>query len=223
MSLGGFERDDVGDFPTPVEEVPGLGIWAKREDRSHTLYGGNKVRKLAYLLPEARRRGGDLLTLGATGSHHLLACSLHGKRFGVRTHALVLPQPSTPHVEKNWSKLQLEAASITMVSKEFLLPLAAIDAAEKVHRSHGHRPYFVWAGGSTPLGSLGWGEGGLELGINLFDIYDHQFHQFAPMKELLGPVREDVVVSLVSIVAAVALLFLPETHQRELEAISEEE
>ncbi|HJN76323.1 MAG TPA: pyridoxal-phosphate dependent enzyme [Myxococcota bacterium] len=164
MSLGSFERDDVGDFPTPVEEVTGLGIWAKREDRSHTLYGGNKVRKLAYLLPEARRRGGDMLTLGATGSHHLLACSLHGKRFGVRTHALVLPQPSTPHVEKNWSRLQLEAASITMVPKEILLPLAAIDAAEKVHRSHGRWPYFVWAGGSTPLGSLGWVEGGLELG-----------------------------------------------------------
>ena len=40
---------------------------------------------------------------------------------------------------------------------------------------------------------------GLERGINLFDIYDHQYHQFAPMKKLLGPVREDVVISLVSI------------------------
>ena len=40
---------------------------------------------------------------------------------------------------------------------------------------------------------------GLELGINLFDIYDHNYHQFAPMGKLLEPVREDVVISLVSI------------------------
>lgn len=39
---------------------------------------------------------------------------------------------------------------------------------------------------------------GLELGINLFDIYDHQYHQFAPMSEVLGPVRHEVVISLVS-------------------------
>lgn len=162
--LGGLERDDVGDFPTPVEELRELGLWAKREDAAHPLYGGNKVRKLGYLLPAVRAAGGDLLTLGATGSNHLLACSLHGKRFGVRTHALVFPQPSTPHVEKNWAVLQREAASITFVPSEALLPFAALDAAAKVKKAHGHLPRFVWAGGSTPLGSMGWVEGGLELG-----------------------------------------------------------
>ena len=40
----------------------------------------------------------------------------------------------------------------------------------------------------------------LELGVNLFDIYDHEVHQYAPMRDILRPVRKDVVVSLVSIV-----------------------
>ena len=40
---------------------------------------------------------------------------------------------------------------------------------------------------------------GLEQGINLFDIYDHSYHQFDLMSEVLGPVRQDVVISLVSV------------------------
>jgi len=139
-------------------------LWVKREDLAHPLYGGNKVRKLSYLLPHVRSKGGELLTLGAIGSHHLLACSLHGQRFGVRTHALVFPQPSTPHVEKNWAVLQREAASITKVPSELLLPFAALDARQTIRDTTGRGPVFVWAGGSTPLGSLGWVEGGLEIG-----------------------------------------------------------
>ena len=40
---------------------------------------------------------------------------------------------------------------------------------------------------------------GLESGINLFDVYDHDFHQFAPMGQILGPVRQEVVISLVAV------------------------
>ena len=40
---------------------------------------------------------------------------------------------------------------------------------------------------------------GLEVGINLFDIYDHGIHQFAPMSKILGPVRQEMVISLVTV------------------------
>ena len=40
---------------------------------------------------------------------------------------------------------------------------------------------------------------GLERGINLFDIYEHQYHQFEPMSKVLGPVRQDVLISLVTV------------------------
>lgn len=155
-------RDDLGQFPTPVQ--PALGLWVKREDQSGARYGGNKVRKLRWILPEVRRRGGDLLTLGATGSHHLLACCLHGNAHGVRTHALVFPQPETTHVRRNFAVLEREATSVWCASREAGLPWQALQASRAVRAERGHWPMFVWAGGSTALGSLGWVEGGLELG-----------------------------------------------------------
>src|SRR4051812_6441451 len=69
----------LGRFPTPVARLPGLvapsvELWIKHDDLSGTVYGGNKVRKLEFLLGEARARGARrLVTLGAIGSHHVLA------------------------------------------------------------------------------------------------------------------------------------------------------
>ncbi|MFW5947438.1 MAG: hypothetical protein ACOCUW_03000, partial [Gemmatimonadota bacterium] len=70
----------LGDWPTPVERVPDVPagfrgeLWVKRDDRSSDAYGGNKVRKLEYLLADAReRRAGRLITTGVVGSHHCLA------------------------------------------------------------------------------------------------------------------------------------------------------
>lgn len=51
---------------------------------------------------------------------------------------------------------------------------------------------------SNPLARANHTRKGLELGINLFDVYDHGLHQFAPMSKSLGPVRQEVVISLVA-------------------------
>ena len=67
----------LGDWPTPVTRVDDVPagfrgqLWVKRDDRSSGHYGGNKVRKLEYLLAEALDRGaGRLVTTGVEGSHH---------------------------------------------------------------------------------------------------------------------------------------------------------
>ncbi len=160
-----LERDELGDWPTRVEWCEPLGLWVKREDEASPVYGGNKVRKLQYLLPRARAdHGGQLLSVGAVGSNHLLACCLHGRRFGVDTHALVIPQPVTPHVLRNAGVLAAHAASIETADNVVIAALwSRFVLARRVREQTGYEPMWVYAGGSNPLGTLGWVEGALEL------------------------------------------------------------
>lgn len=89
-------RAELCDLPTPVERFETLGerlgidaLWVKRDDRTSALYGGNKVRKLEFLLGDARRRGlEDVWTIGSLGSNHVLATSLFARE-------LSRPTPST--------------------------------------------------------------------------------------------------------------------------------
>jgi 1-aminocyclopropane-1-carboxylate deaminase/D-cysteine desulfhydrase-like pyridoxal-dependent ACC family enzyme len=94
----------LGHYPTPVERIDVLGatgteLWVKRDDRTHDVYGGNKVRKLEWLLADARARGARrLVTVGAAGSHHVLATTYFGRREGFEVEAVLVPQPRTDHV-----------------------------------------------------------------------------------------------------------------------------
>lgn len=97
----------IGTYPTPVERAaelsrPGAELWIKRDDLTHARYGGNKVRKLEHLLARAKANGVDrIVTVGAIGSHHVLATAVHAARFGIRVEAVLVPQPRTPHVVEN--------------------------------------------------------------------------------------------------------------------------
>lgn len=95
----------LGSYPTPLRKVelplPADGeLWLKDDGQSALLYGGNKVRKLERLLALAQRQGAKrLLTIGAAGSHHVLATCVFGARLGLRTCAVLTPQPWTAHAE----------------------------------------------------------------------------------------------------------------------------
>lgn len=96
-----------GHYPTPVERLDALStdacaLWVKRDDLTHPLYGGNKVRKLEHLLADARARGKTrLVTIGAVGSHHVLATTVFGTRAGFSVEAMLVPQRWTAHVEES--------------------------------------------------------------------------------------------------------------------------
>ena len=95
----------LGSYPTPLRkvEVPnesGRDLWIKDDGQSALPYGGNKVRKLERLLSLALASGAKrLLTIGAAGSHHVLATCIFGGRVGLVTRAVLTPQPWTPHAE----------------------------------------------------------------------------------------------------------------------------
>ena len=153
----------LGRFPTPVTRLsrlapPAVELWVKRDDQSGAIYGGNKVRKLEFLLGEARARGARrLVTLGAIGSHHVLATAIYGRRAGFAVDAVVFPQPLTEHVREQM--------------------LADVAAGARLHPTRGWLgvPLGVWrqrrggdavwisSGGSSPIGSLGYVSAGLEL------------------------------------------------------------
>jgi len=159
----------LGTFPTPVEPMSGLALpngvaaWVKREDRAHPVYGGNKVRKLEWLLPALQARGGTMVTLGAGGSHHCIASALLGAQVGVKVHAVLVPQPDSEHVRENL-RLSLSLAHRVWPCRGNLdVPIQVLRAFWAARREDGHWPAWVGPGGSSPLGCLGWVEAALEL------------------------------------------------------------
>src|SRR4051794_27425231 len=96
------ERIVLGTYPTPLEQLAPLGLWVKRDDLVSPLYGGNKVRKLERFLGDARAAGKTrILTMGAAGSHQVVATALYGRREGFEVEAVLVPQPGTDHARRN--------------------------------------------------------------------------------------------------------------------------
>ncbi len=169
--LGGrLPRLPLATLPTPVhrlfalERDAGLGaLWIKRDDLTGVPYGGNKVRKLEWLLADARARGRrTVLTTGALGSNHALATTIYARASGFRVLLVLIPQPITAHVRRTLLLDQAYGAVIHAVPS-----IAA--ARRRVVRLlasgmvHGDRPYLVPTGGSSTLGTLGYVNAALEL------------------------------------------------------------
>lgn len=159
--------------PTPLvlaEEVSrsvGCEVWIKRDDQTHPRYGGNKVRKLTPLLAEAQARGvTHVLTVGAAGSHHVLATAVHGGAVGLTVEAALVPQPSSAHVE---AMLRASAAQASALhpSASFPTAMAALALRSLALRATGARPWIIPVGGSNALGSSGYLDAQLELAAQL--------------------------------------------------------
>jgi len=159
-------RVSLGAFPTAIEEVTGLAgdggrLFVKREDLSSAAYGGNKVRKLEYLLAAALPDR-PVVVAGASGSHHLLASAIHGRALRLAVHAVVAPQPRTPHERRNAARLA-DLATVHPVGSRFAVPWGMAQVAASLRRGAGPPPLVVAPGGSSPLGVVGWVAGGLEV------------------------------------------------------------
>jgi D-cysteine desulfhydrase len=162
-------RISIGDWPTPIDEARDFArenafrsFWIKREDHSHPIAGGNKVRGLEFLLAEARRRGAkSILTLSSVGSHHICKTAWHARKFGIGTTAVVVPQPPQPYVAANvCSELEM---GTELIPANFLTAVPKLAAADLRLRSSGLAPYFMAPGGTTPLACVGHANAAFEL------------------------------------------------------------
>jgi 1-aminocyclopropane-1-carboxylate deaminase/D-cysteine desulfhydrase-like pyridoxal-dependent ACC family enzyme len=157
---------ELGSWPTPVTRVDsgsewGGELWMKRDDLSNPHYGGNKVRKLEYLLAGARLAGaGRLITTGVVGSHHCLATAVHGRQLGLPTSLVVFPQPMTPHAREMAALNRAWADEVRHCSTFATQPF--VEAALRWRRRK-EQPYVIPGGGSNALGALGYVGAALEL------------------------------------------------------------
>lgn len=155
-------RLSLGTFPTEVSrlsalEARGTTFWVKHDDACGTIYGGNKVRKLEPILAGARARGKSrLVTLGASGSHHVLATTLYGREHGFSVAAVLVPQPHTTHAETNLRVALAAGLEVVPASSYAKIPVALLT----LHRDD---VAFVPLGGSSDLGTLGYVLAGYEL------------------------------------------------------------
>lgn len=148
-------------LPTPIERLAD-DLWVKRDDLTSPEYGGNKVRKLEFLLGDARRRAATrLITIGAVGSHHALATTIHGRAAGFGVTAVLLPQPVTPHVSAVLRTMLAHGADVRLARTPLLVPWGMLRARLAWR---GEQVRVIPAGGSDARGTLGYVNAALELG-----------------------------------------------------------
>ena len=158
--------------PSPVHPLTNLGrelgigqLWVKRDDRCGLWYGGNKPRKLEFLLGHAlARKARTLITFGALGSNHTLATAICARSLGLRAVLVLVPQPLSDSVRRNLLLAHAQGAKLVYAGGR---PGAVFAAIRQWTRytvgSLGRPPCVVPPGGSSPLGCLGYVNAALEL------------------------------------------------------------
>ena len=167
MHLARFPRRFLAHLPTPLERLDRLSealdgpeIWIKRDDCTGMSTGGNKTRKLEFLMAEAEAKGADMvMTQGATQSNHARQTAAFAARMGMDCHLLLENRTGSenPDYNHNGNVLldHLHGAS-TETRPGGVDMHAEMEAVAEEYRAAGRRVYTIPGGGSNPTGALGY-------------------------------------------------------------------
>ena len=168
MHLARFPRISLGHFPTPLEPLNNLSallggpnIWIKRDDATGLATGGNKTRKLEFLLADALAKNADIvITQGATQSNHVRQTIAGAAKLGLK--AKVLLEKRVIDFGEDYQR----SGNILLddlLGGEIVAHLPggtdmqqAMDDYAAELREQGHNPYVIPGGGSNPIGALGY-------------------------------------------------------------------
>lgn len=155
-----FAKEKLGLFPTPMHYLPnmskelGTNVWIKRDDLCGVALGGNKVRKLEYLLADAKAKGYDLvMTTGQAQSNHAMLTAACAKRLGLDC-ILVLKERGITSRKGNQILNYLMNAEVRFVDTDSYDEI--YDEMDRIAESMGRKVYKIPCGGSNALGSLGY-------------------------------------------------------------------
>ena len=173
-ALAELPRVALAHLPTPLERLPQLGeafglanLWVKRDDCTGLATGGNKARKLEFLIAEARARGCDtVITTGGLQSNHARMTAAAANRYGLHA-VLALSDPAPASLAEWQGNLLIDrilgaevrfSDGLSYTETHDWLAAIATELREK-----GRNPYIIPVGGSTPLGCLGYATAMAEL------------------------------------------------------------
>lgn len=167
VTLARFPRVVLGHLPTPLEpmdrlseELGGPRLWVKRDDCTGLSSGGNKTRKLEYLMADALEKGADtIITQGATQSNHARQTAAAAAKLGLACHILLEDRTGSDDASYvlNGNVLldRLHGASVSKRPGGADMN-AEMEACADQLRAEGKTPYIIPGGGSNPIGALGY-------------------------------------------------------------------
>jgi L-cysteate sulfo-lyase len=174
MHLSRFPRVKLAHLPTPLEPMARLSkhlggphLWIKRDDCTGLSTGGNKTRKLEFLMGDAMRQGADtVITQGATHSNHARQTAAAAARLGFECHILLEDRTgfATREYTQNGNVLldRLHGAHISKRAAGADMN-AEMETVAGELRAKGKKSYIIPGGGSNPTGALGYANCALEL------------------------------------------------------------
>lgn len=181
MSIVQLPRLSLGHWPTPLHELPRLSdnldgprIFVKRDDMTGLALGGNKCRKLEYVLADAKQRGiNALITSGSSQSNFALQMAAAARKLEMEPYLMLV---KGVHVETQGNLLlhNILNSNVTILevndpSEMFTtIPKKMNELADEL-RSKGRNPLVVPAGAEVPLGTAGWVSAAEEIGQQLKD------------------------------------------------------
>ena len=162
-----FRRERIAHLPTPLEPMPrltltlaGPQLYVKRDDCTGLATGGNKIRKLEFLVAEALAQGADtLITAGGVQSNHARQTAAVAARFGLHCE-LVLTRTvawADPAYERTGNLLydRLLGATVHLLAADADRDAVMAERAAAL-TIRGRRPYVIPVGGSNAIGALGY-------------------------------------------------------------------
>ena len=170
--INDLPRVSLGVFPTPFYKLEsisakyGKNIWIKRDDMCGVALGGNKVRKLEFLLADAKAQGCDtVFTTGGAQSNHAMLTAACAARLGMKCILILKKRGVTEH------KGNLVLDDIYGADVRFMNTDSYDDIYAEMHRvgeelaKEGHKSYYIPVGGSNPLGAVGYVNGVREFTV----------------------------------------------------------
>ena len=190
MHLSRFPRLHFAHLPTPLEPMKNLtkllggpNLWIKRDDCTGLAGGGNKTRKLEFLLADAVDRDADtIITQGATQSNHARQTAAIAAKLGMECHLLLEDRTGSDDTDYNHNGNvlldQMLGASLTKHPIDTDMNAAMQELAGSL-KADGKMPYIIPGGGSNPIGALGYVNAAIELLTQANDMslkIDHLVH-----------------------------------------------